>query len=196
MMVSDHIFKLLFVITILIKLSYCRGNNTGICGVTVTSEKNCDARGVCVQVTPLTWSCKCDDGYTTYPKINTTTTPVTDRIYCNYQQKDQLVAFLLSFFVGLFAAGRFYCGLWLSAGLKIGLNIGLGCFGICCISCITGVSAFSGGSSRRTGDSFCAKLMGCFGCCYVFLVSLGIFAWLVTDWVLFGLNKLPDGNGV
>mmetsp|Transcript_62473 Transcript_62473/g.99311 ORF Transcript_62473/g.99311 Transcript_62473/m.99311 type:complete len:191 (+) Transcript_62473:105-677(+) len=157
-------------------------------------EIECSARGVCVDSgNNDTWSCICDEGWTTHPVPNSTT---IDAVYCNYERKQQLVAFLLSFFVGLFAAGRFYIGQYLTAGLKIGLNIGLGCFGMCCISCVTGVSAFSSGRSNRTPDTCCGKFMAGVGCCYVFLVTLGIFAWLIADWVLFGLNKIPDGNGV
>ena len=85
------------------------------------------------------------------------------------------------------------------AGLKLGLNVGLGCIGMCIVACVTGASigimSGSGGGMSR-GEGCCAKCLGCFGFCYYCLVSLGIFAWIVTDWVLFGINEIPDGNGV
>lgn len=190
--------SIIFISILFILFSICNGqqsseiSNTGDC----ESEIQCSARGVCIiNSDDNTWYCKCNDGYTTYPIPNSTSSDDPNNIYCNYEQKQQLVAFLLSFFVGFFAAGRFYAQLWMTAGLKIGLNVGLGCFGMCIVSCVTGVSV-STGMANNSRSGCCAKFMGCVGCCYVFLVSLGIFAWLITDWILFGLNELPDGNGV
>eukprot|EP01084_Bolivina_argentea_P313714 543305_1 len=108
------------------------GQNSGTC----IPQINCNDRGTCV-TDDTGWHCKCVEGFTTYPEP---TQEEENRVYCNYQQKDQLVAFLLSFFLGLFAAGRFYCHLYMSASLKVGLNLGLGCYGFCIVSMVTGVS--------------------------------------------------------
>ena len=101
--------------------------------------------------------------------------------------------------MGWSAAGRFYCGLWLTGGLKIGLCVGLGCCGCMCISCITGVSTglcncFN--RDRKADDGCFGKFCALFGGCYVCIVSTGVCVWLIYDWVMFGLNNIKDENGI
>jgi len=143
---------------------------------TCNVEDNCSARGDCVDDSEG-WYCVCDDGYATHPQPDDPT--ATDAVFCNYKQKDQQTAFLLAFFLGGFGAGRFYCELWLTAGLKIALTVGLGCCGS------IGVLLCVGGEKENVA------YMG-----YRCLISTAIFAWCLADWILFGTNKIVDGNGV
>ena len=190
-------YQLLFSLLCILQIwsSSAQTNTTdghiGIC----QSEKQCSGQGKCVYE-GIRWHCDCNEGWATFPIPNSTT---TDPVYCNYEQKLQLVAFLLSFFVGWAAAGRFYCGLWLTGGLKIGLCVGLGCCGCMCVSCITGVSTglcncFNRDRSRDEGC--CGALCGLLGGCYMCVVSIGVTVWLIYDWVMFGLNNIDDGNGI
>ena len=55
---------------------------------------NCSRRSECEYYDIIYWRCVCNDGWATYPEPDSTT---TDPMYCNYEQKLQLVAFLLSF---------------------------------------------------------------------------------------------------
>lgn len=182
-MTGSHLLSLSILLSLLCYSTNAQ-NETTIC----VSEINCRARGVCINDAsyPNGWYCLCNDGYTTFPEPDVN----SPLVYCNYQQKDQLVAFLLSFFVGFFAAGRFYVEDFMMAGIKIGLNVGIGCIGGICLSCVAGVSGLSDLGSGGAGC--CACFAGLYGC----VVSLAITGWLIADWVLFGINDITDGNGV
>lgn len=191
----QYLIQLLSLYILQIWICSAQTNSTdghiGIC----RDEVQCSGNGQC-DYQGIRWRCICDDGWATFPIPNSTS---SDPIYCNYEQRLQLVAFLLSFFVGWAAAGRFYCGLWLTGGLKIGLCVGLGCCGCLFVSCITGVSTglcncFS--RDRRTDDNCCGKICALFGGCYMCVVSIGVTVWIIYDWVMFGLNEIEDENGI
>ena len=87
-----------------------------------TVDADC-GNGVCVQDgSSLVYNCQCNSGY------------VDDNngTVCGYEQKSELVAFLLSFFIGVFGADWFYLckgnGLWIFAGIMKLLTLGF--FGI------------------------------------------------------------------
>merc|ERR1712154_527611 len=83
---------------------------------------NCNARGVCATKEDGDWYCICDDGYTTENADDEAT------VFCDYEQKKQLTAFLLAWFLGGFGGGQWYIGL---TGLAVGkLLMGLS---VCCI---------------------------------------------------------------
>ena len=165
-------------------------NGTIECKETTT----CSGRGTCINDDGIFLFCFCDDGWITHPIPNSTSIDNGTAIYCNYEQKEQLIAFLLSLFLGYFAVGRFYCELWLTAGLKLALTVGMPCL-ICCVTCIFGVSIMGNKSSRSSSGVCGAAVAGC-GTCFTIIVSLAIFGWALADVILFALNKIDDGNGV
>lgn len=112
-----------------------------------------------------------------------------------YSDRSQLVAFLLSFFLGGFGAGRFYCQQYFSASFKLLLSITV-CF-IGCLVLLLGCLSVGSREQEFTNNhhrSFPAFCKFCYGL-IVPLLNLILFAWIITDWVLFGLNEIPDGNG-
>jgi len=134
--------------------------------VTNCNNRNCfPLNGVCTSTT----NCKCLKGKANYPVIGTETES------CTYEQKKQLTAFLLEFFLSA-GIGHFYRGLWWLGLIKLFVLIILPilfCSLMCCI------------------DSFKAA------CCLMsilFPIMIGI--WWLIDIILFGINYYPDGNGV
>jgi len=119
-----------------------------------------------------------------------------------YSEKEQLTAFLLSFFLGGLGAGRFYVGDYALGSVKLCLI----CI-TCCVGMIAGWIAMATGNEQlndatvEEADNFCERMMqkmtgklglpacigGC-GCCAWYL-------WVIVDWFMFGLNKIPDADG-
>ena len=145
----------------------------------------CSGRGQCIEDSSSTSNdiCLCDDGYTTYD--------AEEDKYCNYPQKEQLTAFLLSFFLGGAGAGRFYLENWLLAGLKLGFCVGFPCI-ICCIMCCFGIGA---GIKDDMGSEGLMAATGCVGCCLICIYTLGWLAWWLIDVILIGIGDVTDGNG-
>ena len=154
---------------------------------------NCDARGVCVNEEDGTWSCKCDDGYATYPEPEDPQSE--DAVYCQYKQKEQLTAFLLSFFLGGCGAGRFYVESWTLGALKISFCMGLPIC-LCCVMCFGTLCGLGFAQNFNSDGDGVMAACGCVGCCIICIYSLGVFAWCLTDIILFGINDIPDGNGI
>mmetsp|Transcript_45740 Transcript_45740/g.76073 ORF Transcript_45740/g.76073 Transcript_45740/m.76073 type:complete len:171 (+) Transcript_45740:3-515(+) len=141
-------------------------------------EINCSGNGRCVTGSgERSWDCLCQDEFTSHPTPNATS---PDAVYCNYKQKKQVMAFVLCSSLSFFAAGRFYAGLYLSAVLKLLFNVLFGCCGVCVVAALAGYC----------GDNMSVVYA------YTCIVHLGILAWFITDMVLFGINALPDENGV
>ena len=103
-------------------------------------------------------------------------TPDYARPGCTYKRKSQTVAFLLTFFLGLFGAGRFYLGLYASAIPKLLLWL---LFGIPCCP--------STSSEEPSQDS----IKAC-----VSVVTLMMFIWWLTDVIIIGVGHISDGNGM
>lgn len=117
-------------------------------------------------------NCTCKEGYISDVRNNFT------YAYCSFEQKKQLTAFLLEFFLG-FGAGHFYRKAYLMAGLKLGAFV----FSIYVLL------------------SFYCMAIDSTNCsdCSVFLVtviygaySLGIGFWYVFDLVYFAKNNYQD----
>mmetsp|Transcript_75535 Transcript_75535/g.120135 ORF Transcript_75535/g.120135 Transcript_75535/m.120135 type:complete len:245 (+) Transcript_75535:17-751(+) len=134
------------------------------------SAIDCNAHGRCSYDSTY---CVCDIGYTTYAAPNGTE--------CNYKQKYQMNAFLLSLFLGGFGAGRYYVGDYVLATVKL-LLIFVGCY----IACITMMSGYGTDNS---------SLLVC-GYCVLFCSACTLGVWVIVDIVLFACNDIPDGNGV
>ena len=179
-------------VSILCFICYAQTNNgTDIeCKDTTT----CSARGRCIEDDDGNFEyCLCDDGYTTHPEPNITQVENGEAGYCNYEQKEQLIAFLLSLFLGYFAVGRFYCELFTTAAVKLALTVGFPCI-MCCISICVGGGAVMLSSSGRGGSGGGAVAV-CMSCLMI-VWALAVFAWALADVILFGINKIQDGNGV
>merc|ERR1719361_1367970 len=142
---------------------------------------NCNARGLCATNDDGSWYCICDDGYTTYD--------AEDDVYCNYEQKKQLTAFLLAWFLGGFGGGQWYLGLTGLAVGKLMLGLSVCCIIPCCGYCMVGasVAADSEGLMKSSGT-----LIGCCYCCAI----LGTFVWWLVDIIQFGMNNYEDSNGM
>lgn len=156
---------------------------------TCIATETCSGRGQCLETPDDDGDiCLCDDRYTTYEP------PEGEE--CNYQQKEQFTAFMLSFFLGGAGAGRFYLENWTLAALKLSFCMGFPCI-ICCVVCCCGIGAGlkedlgSGGGSEVIMGS-----MGCFGCCCLCIYILGMLSWILTDVILIGIGDAQDGNGV
>ena len=134
---------------------------------------NACGHGFCDTTTQL---CKCDSGW------------VDDRsgTSCSYEQKKQLTAFLLEFFLGATGAGQFYVG---NNNLAIGQLWGLLFGGL--ITTLLGASmGLPMDSSVRIHQSISSAF-----------IALGLSAlladvvWWIIDTIRFGMNKIEDKNG-
>jgi hypothetical protein len=125
-------------------------------------------------------TCRCLPGYANFIAEG----QATPGYYCNYEQKKQLVAFLLEMFVSM-GVGHFYTGRVLMGIIKLLVLLGPVMFGIlmCCSSIIK--------SSSDT--SSCAGLFFMVGSCACVCAAL---VWQLVDLIMFGINNYKDGNGV
>ena len=111
----------------------------------------------------------------------------------------RLTAFLLSFFLGGVGAGRFCVGSDALAGAKLALFVVCICCPCVLVLCGMGgvLSGMVGGDSRSSGlgiDS--VGVVGCMSCVCLCCVSMAVSLWWLADVIMFGINEIPDGNGV
>lgn len=137
------------------------------------SPVDCHNHGVCNQDGT---DCVCFGGYVTYQPPNNT--------QCNYEQKTQLGAFLLSFFLGYFGAGRFYVGDITLGLIKLFVPMTLTVIS-CVLLCI--------GCCRSESGMNCMIVITNI---LVVLSSIVVFCWWLADVIQFGLNAIPDENGI
>lgn len=111
---------------------------------------------------------------------------VPNEAQCAYHQKSQLVAFLLSFFVGWTGADYFYLG---QTGIIKLLTCGIGglillILGACVLAlCIAGKSA----DGISCFGNFMNTLIG--------LEALAGFGWWLACVIMIGIGSMHDGNG-
>eukprot|EP01084_Bolivina_argentea_P052459 96375_1 len=118
-----------------------------------------------------------------------------------YSEKEQLTAFLLSFFLGGVGAGRFYVGDYAVASIKLCLPLII-CVVVCIVACVTGCLGVSetldsGGSGDDGVTGLFEKLSGGAGIGAA-ISSCGCCAWQIwwlVDWILFAMNEIPDSQG-
>ena len=132
-------------------------------------DSDCSNHGYCRNK-----KCQCQPGYITWQASGE----------CNYNQIPQLVAFLVSFFVGGLGVDWFLLarnnGGYVAAGVfKLLLPCGIFA-GIPCIA------------MSRQRDSTALIVVG-----YVIsiLPSCGLSIWWLVDWIRILTNSFPDGNG-
>jgi len=153
----------------------------------------CHGHGTCEDH----YGCRCDSGYTTHKAENGT--------MCNYKQKSQMTAFLLTLFLGEFGAGRFYVGQTVTAVIKL-LLIVCGCCLTCvCSLCVAPCLGLESGMTTSTslGDHFDSD-KGALGMVFAIFCgtvpficsSCALSIWCIVDIILFATNSVPDANGV
>lgn len=142
-------------------------------GVTCDQVPCPPERGMC----NLDNECVCYRGYVTLlPKEG----PKEGLYQCNYEQKSQMVAFLLEFILS-FGAGYFYIGNYVVGSLKF----------LFCFIFIFIFFALPYYSAKYRAMSL-NKLTPYFQCFSVFLFC----CWQIVDSILFGMNWIPDSNGI
>lgn len=119
-------------------------------------------------------NCVCIKGYITFP--------IDSPSKCCYEQKKQLTAFLVEFFVG-FGAGHFYIGRYDMAAPKLAIYLVL-CLLNCLSLCLIYVCKKQS-QGLRLAFNIGVALLGCV-----------IFCWQLADAIVYGLNQYYDGNGV
>ena len=129
------------------------------------TQITCNFHGTC---NPDTNTCVCTDEYSTY-KHN----------YCIYKRKNQLTAFLLSFFLGTVGADRFYLGDIELGIFKLSYMI-VGMCLLCCLAIVLG--------EKNDGIIY----LHCFNCLYL----IGLLVWYMYDLIQIALNNLPDHNHI
>jgi len=142
---------------------------------------NCSGKGLCDIDDEGDWYCICDDGYATHPEPDDDESD-EDKEYCNYEQKKQLTAFLLAWFLGYLGGGHWYLGLYGLAAAKLCVVLGLCCLPCCCILLMIGLKL----------EDYILLPFYCIQCCG----GLGMFVWWLVDVILFGMNVIDDGDGV
>lgn len=141
---------------------------------------NCSGRGICDGVGG-NWTCICEDEWATFPVPG----PGDAEVYCNYERKEQLTAFLLSFFLGGWGAGHWYIEQYEYAGWKLGYTLGFCCCGTCLWFCICACAA-GGSMSNMSLDDLTAGGAMAFVPCWFCCLTLGMLAWNIYDLVIFG----------
>ena len=133
----------------------------------------------------------------------------------NRTMKQQLTAFLLSFFLGGFGADWFYLAQGSTAYIAVGVTKLLLCMWplvlcccICCSACFVGALRGAGVQERRTeiqrnfkysAQNKCGNILGCLIyllCMTVFIILFfGPLIWWIVDFVRILAGTFPDGNG-
>jgi hypothetical protein len=112
-------------------------------------DSDCGTHGTCRSGTGVRL-CSCEAGWTTHyagiadsafvNPASGTVNPLAGYVGCNYEQKKQITAFLLHFFLGNWGAGHWYTGNYSMAGGQLGLILG-----VICITCAFTICATVGG---------------------------------------------------
>ena len=110
---------------------------------------------------------------------------INDVVFCNYQQKNQLTAFMLSFFVG-FGVEHFYLGRYNVASAKLVF------YTLCCGLNIVYFILYK---FCKNGKKY-VEFIGTFEAFYLGCGFLYMVLWNIYDWINIGFNSLLDGNGM
>ena len=154
------------------------------CVLTHITAQPCSSNSACNNGACENGTCVCFSGYVTYKNSP-----------CNYEQKQKLTAFLLSFFSGTFGADWFYLARGNSGYLVAGcfkLITSLVLMVAMCFGCCTSICMLIDRPSIKK-----------FGCCLS--ISIGIpmavcslinVIWCTIDWIRVLADAFKDGNGV
>jgi hypothetical protein len=143
--------------------------------INCTGPVSCSYHGDCASDKK---SCRCDSGWWTEPQTNP--------VQCNYEQKSQLTAFLLEFFLGWEAgAGNYYVGDTKSGNMQVCLFwAALGAALV--LPCLLGICAGSDAIPKMM-----TVTMGAWGIIILVGGCINIYFW-----VEFIKNTKADSNGV
>ena len=172
---NNKIYILIPIFLIITNISYIKSSSNNEESVSCPNGLKCHAKnGECTKYDDEnSYFCNCKNGYTTYP--------IDNEIGCNYEQKKQLKAFLLEFFL-CFGSGNFYIHNYKLAVPKLVVFIFFYCLFIV-LRIIT----------KAKEENKLANLIICI-CAGIVLV--GMLTWQIIDLVKFGKNQYKDGNGV
>jgi len=141
-------------------------------------------KGVCmlpVMTQPDHLICECDKGYISVTKP------------CDYFQKSQLVAFLLSFFLGEFGADWFYLAngsnFYIGIGVLKMLLLSMGC---ACCPLMAGCGLLC---TKFCPKNCTDKVIGPVILVFFIFLQVTIFVWWITDWIRTLTGDFHDGNG-
>jgi len=130
--------------------------------------------------------------------------------YCTYQQKSQLIAFLLEFFFWLFAFGHYYAGRIIFATVKMSVMLIIPCL-VKCFKLLTKDSQNNTntlsirGFTEKDGTLQVNRMMHQnfeqdtgFRCSEMLYTAYSISCalWIIIDLIIFGFNGYNDGNNM
>lgn len=146
---------------------------------------DCSNNGLC---NLKTHSCECDEGFATYISNYTNYTNFTviqELRLCNYEEKDQLTAFMLSLFVG-FGSEHFY----MDRNDKGIAKLFYYCF--CCVGNIVLFVIYCWYPDKRSYIDFLGQYESIYMSCG-FLVSI---LWVIYDLICIANLSHLDGNNI
>ena len=130
--------------------------------------------------------CQCEETYISLEKP------------CDYKQKRQLVAFLLSLFLGPFGADWFYLSQNRAPYIGIGVTKLLFSIWPIVLCCTATCSTCMAGRFRMNYElrmnSTCVTILGCCICCICVILILGPGVWWIADFARILAGTFPDGN--
>ena len=135
------------------------------------TEKNCIGPNKCLYGNTF---CNCSIEFANFFEEENLINNKTEKIYCSYERKKQLTAFILTMFFN-FGVAQFYLGIQDIGFIKLGISM---------ISVL--LLPFAICYKRRV---LLSMLIGLFVC---FVISI----WGLIDMILFGINYYNDGNDV
>jgi len=138
-------------------------------GPVCTPQGWCPASSQCVMRTGL---CACNPGHIDDSKGN----------FCAYQQKNQLTAFLLNFFVAFGGAGMFYAGQYGEGAGQLVLFVGSTLAGLWGLAAIVVPKSLPWYTTALPAGIGIAGYIGGFG-------------WWLANNIRFGKNEVNDENG-
>lgn len=163
------------ILCLLLIIAYSKLSNAIAC----TTDANCN-NGVCISL-----QCVCSKGYAD-----------RDGVACTYKQKEKVIAFCLSFFIGFFGADWFYLaagnGVYVFAGimkLLTGMFFFLGCIPLLIAGLFAGLSR----------DSIFGRVGTIVGVILITLMLLFVstsILWYFIDWIRILTDVFKDGNNI
>jgi hypothetical protein len=146
---------------------------------------NCPSPNTCVMDNTV---CKCLAGMADYQPDVSKNTP--NAVFCTYERKKQLTAFLLQFFI--FCAGQFYVGNIQYAIPQLLLTILL-----CVLGAIKSVMKITFFAQKDENDEPIER--PCKHSIIIWTVELltvTLFVWWLADIIIFGMNNYVDKHGI
>lgn len=150
--------------------------------ISCESSFDCSDNGEC---NTQTGNCSCMESFDTFTELSSSSSAPS--FQCNYEKKEQLTAFLLSLFLGIFGAEHFYLGNTDRGITKL-------CFSLFCF--IGNIIIFSISRCCGKDKQYLIEFVGRYeaiylGCGFVFMLL-----WFIQDLILIGTLGISDANGI